>query len=82
MSTVDEQRQHLTGGPDRRTGRHHRYRAVAGKAGPGIAIKTPTTAARAFADAKKIEDGLSYMEPRYWYYPVGQSLGAAPALLA
>ncbi|HXV30076.1 MAG TPA: hypothetical protein VD840_07075 [Sinorhizobium sp.] len=36
-----------------------------------------STAARAFADAKKIEDGLSYMEPRHWYYPVGQSLGAA-----
>jgi tetratricopeptide (TPR) repeat protein len=33
-------------------------------------------AARAFADAKAIEDGLSYMEPRHWYYPVGQSLGA------
>ncbi|PJR12839.1 hypothetical protein [Sinorhizobium meliloti] len=34
-------------------------------------------AARAFADAKKIEDRLSYMEPRHWYYPIGQSLGAA-----
>jgi tetratricopeptide (TPR) repeat protein len=34
-------------------------------------------AARAFADAKAIEDGLAYMEPRHWYYPVGQSLGAA-----
>ncbi|NRP72674.1 hypothetical protein ILFOPFJJ_03573 [Ensifer psoraleae] len=34
-------------------------------------------AARAFADAKKVEDRLSYMEPRHWYYPLGQSLGAA-----
>ncbi|MDK1493658.1 hypothetical protein QN219_27065 [Sinorhizobium sp. 7-81] len=34
-------------------------------------------AARAFADAKKVEDLLSYMEPRHWYYPLGQSLGAA-----
>lgn len=34
-------------------------------------------AARAFADAKKVEDRLSYMEPRHWYYPIGQSLGAA-----
>ncbi len=34
-------------------------------------------AVRAFAQAKKVEDRLSYMEPRHWYYPVGQSLGAA-----
>ncbi|MCZ4094369.1 tetratricopeptide repeat protein [Sinorhizobium psoraleae] len=34
-------------------------------------------AARAFADAKKVEDRLSYMEPRHWYYPLGQSLRAA-----
>jgi len=36
-----------------------------------------SAAAQAFADAKKVEDGLPYMEPRHWYYPVGQSLGAA-----
>ncbi|WP_034858948.1 tetratricopeptide repeat protein [Sinorhizobium sojae] len=34
-------------------------------------------AARAFSDAKKVEDRLAYMEPRHWYYPIGQSLGAA-----
>ncbi len=34
-------------------------------------------AVRSFSEAKTIEDGLSYMEPRHWYYPVGQSLGAA-----
>jgi tetratricopeptide (TPR) repeat protein len=27
--------------------------------------------------AKATEDGLPYMEPRFWYYPIGQSLGAA-----
>lgn len=34
-------------------------------------------AVEAFAAAKAIEDRLPYMEPRHWYYPVGQSLGAA-----
>jgi tetratricopeptide (TPR) repeat protein len=34
-------------------------------------------AAEAFSEAKAIEDRLPYMEPRHWYYPVGQSLGAA-----
>ncbi|MDN3918752.1 hypothetical protein [Roseateles violae] len=33
-------------------------------------------AARAFEAAIKIEDGLAYTEPPYWYYPVRQSLGA------
>jgi tetratricopeptide (TPR) repeat protein len=33
-------------------------------------------AAALFAKAKVIEDGLAYMEPRFWYYPVGQSLGS------
>jgi tetratricopeptide (TPR) repeat protein len=33
-------------------------------------------AAKAYEDAIAIEDGLSYMEPRYWYYPVRQSLGS------
>jgi tetratricopeptide (TPR) repeat protein len=27
--------------------------------------------------AVKIQDGLPYMEPPYWYYPVRQTLGAA-----
>jgi len=26
--------------------------------------------------AKQTEDGLPYMEPRFWYQPIGQSLGA------
>jgi tetratricopeptide (TPR) repeat protein len=33
-------------------------------------------AAAAMEAAVKIEDGLSYTEPPYWYYPVRQSLGA------
>jgi len=33
-------------------------------------------AATALEAAVKIEDGLSYTEPPYWYYPVRQSLGA------
>jgi tetratricopeptide (TPR) repeat protein len=33
-------------------------------------------AAKAYEEAVKIEDGLSYTEPPYWYYPVRQSLGA------
>jgi tetratricopeptide (TPR) repeat protein len=34
-------------------------------------------AAALFAEAATIQDGLPYMEPPYWYYPVHQSLGAA-----
>jgi tetratricopeptide (TPR) repeat protein len=34
-------------------------------------------AAGLFAEAATIQDGLPYMEPPYWYYPVHQSLGAA-----
>jgi tetratricopeptide (TPR) repeat protein len=34
-------------------------------------------AAALFAEAAAIQDGLPYMEPPYWYYPVHQSLGAA-----
>jgi len=33
-------------------------------------------AAATLEAAVKIEDGLSYTEPPYWYYPVRQSLGA------
>lgn len=33
-------------------------------------------AAAAFAAAAELQDGLPYMEPPYWYYPVRQSLGA------
>jgi tetratricopeptide (TPR) repeat protein len=34
-------------------------------------------AVAAFAKAAALQDGLAYMEPPYWYYPVRQSLGAA-----
>ena len=30
-----------------------------------------------FQEAVKLQDGLPYMEPPFWYYPVRQSLGAA-----
>jgi len=30
-----------------------------------------------FEQAAALQDGLGYMEPPYWYYPVRQSLGAA-----
>ena len=30
-----------------------------------------------FRTAMRIEDGLSYMEPPYWHYPIRHSLGAA-----
>ena len=33
-------------------------------------------AVREFDVAAKLQDGLPYMEPAYWYYPVQQSLGA------
>jgi tetratricopeptide (TPR) repeat protein len=32
---------------------------------------------RYLEDAVEIQDGLPYMEPPYWYYPVRQTLGAA-----
>jgi tetratricopeptide (TPR) repeat protein len=34
-------------------------------------------AARLYAEAAAAQDGLPYMEPPFWYYPVHQSLGAA-----
>jgi tetratricopeptide (TPR) repeat protein len=34
-------------------------------------------AVRAFTEAVRLEDGLSYMEPPTWYHPVRQSLGKA-----
>jgi len=37
----------------------------------------PEAAASAFRRAVAIQDGLPYLEPPYWYYPVRQSLGAA-----
>jgi tetratricopeptide (TPR) repeat protein len=36
-----------------------------------------TRAVAEFQEAVKLEDGLPYMEPPFWYYPVRQSLGAA-----
>lgn len=33
-------------------------------------------AAKLFRQAAVLEDGLAYMEPAYWYYPIRQSLGA------
>ena len=35
------------------------------------------TRRRLFAEAAAAQDGLPYMEPPFWYYPVHQSLGAA-----
>ncbi len=37
----------------------------------------PAKAVDAFEQAAALEDGMPYMEPPYWYYPVRQSLGAA-----
>ena len=34
-------------------------------------------AVKLYEQAASIEDGLRYMEPPFWYYPVRQSLGAA-----
>ena len=34
-------------------------------------------AVEAFNEAAALQDGMPYMEPPYWYYPVRQSLGAA-----
>jgi tetratricopeptide (TPR) repeat protein len=34
-------------------------------------------AVRIYRDAVAIEDGLPYMEPPFWYFPVRQALGAA-----
>src|SRR2546429_9905818 len=31
-----------------------------------------------FEQAAALQDGLPYMEPPYWYYPVRQSLAVAP----
>src|SRR5262249_10115936 len=35
------------------------------------------SAVERFQTAAEIQDGLAYMEPPYWYYPVRQSLAAA-----
>lgn len=44
-----------------------------------IALRSGRHAAAlaAFRSAQELEDGLTYTEPPYWYYPVRQSLGKA-----
>lgn len=44
-----------------------------------VAMRTGNAASalRAFTEAAALEDGLSYMEPPTWYYPVRHSLGKA-----
>ena len=42
-----------------------------------MARREHARAVDAFDRAVEIQDGLPYMEPPYWYYPVRQSLGAA-----
>ncbi|MEH6437129.1 tetratricopeptide repeat protein [Massilia sp. DD77] len=37
----------------------------------------PKDAIAAYREAVAVQDGLPYMEPPYWYYPVRQSLGVA-----
>ena len=37
----------------------------------------PAAAITRFDEAAALQDGLPYMEPPYWYYPVPQSLAAA-----
>ena len=37
----------------------------------------PGDAIEAYRKAVEVQDGLAYMEPPYWYYPVRQSLAAA-----
>ena len=37
----------------------------------------PARARQDFAQAVALQDGIAYMEPPFWYYPVRQSLGAA-----
>jgi tetratricopeptide (TPR) repeat protein len=37
----------------------------------------PDDAIRELQAAVKLQDGLPYMEPAYWYYPIRQTLGAA-----
>src|SRR5690606_378263 len=45
-----------------------RIARVEGRAGDAVA---------SLEEAAALQDGLAYMEPPYWYYPVRQSLGAA-----
>lgn len=53
--------------------------AIAGFVAEGRAARARgdhAAALAAFRDAVKLQDGLPYMEPPYWYYPVRQSLAA------
>jgi len=42
-----------------------------------MADNDPAKAVEEFRVAEQIQDSMAYMEPPYWYYPVGQSAGAA-----
>lgn len=42
-----------------------------------LAAGEPGRAVPLLAEAARIQDGLPYMEPPFWYYPVRQTLGAA-----
>jgi tetratricopeptide (TPR) repeat protein len=42
-----------------------------------LAANSLPAAVQHFQEAVKIQDGLPYMEPPFWYYPTRQSLGAA-----
>jgi tetratricopeptide (TPR) repeat protein len=42
-----------------------------------LSARRPAEAAAMFRRAVAIEDGLGYMEPPTWYYPIRQSLGRA-----
>jgi tetratricopeptide (TPR) repeat protein len=42
-----------------------------------MADDDPARAVEEFRVAEEIQDSMAYMEPPYWYYPVGQSVGAA-----
>jgi tetratricopeptide (TPR) repeat protein len=54
--------------------------AIAGKVVDGQIARAEGDHARAEAslrEAAAIQDGLPYMEPPFWYYPIRQTLGAA-----
>jgi predicted Zn-dependent protease len=54
--------------------------AIAGLALEGemaLSVGRPADAAARFRGAVALEDGMGYMEPPIWYYPIRQSLGRA-----
>lgn len=54
-----------------------RLAEVVAEARLAYARKRYGEAVNLYRQAAKIEDGIRYMEPPFWYYPVRQSLGAA-----